>query len=364
MTRCFRPSRSSYWSKCAAYQRFTSDMPKQKLGDSARGGICAAWLANKILKAPDEMTCSDLIGEPDPSGWLVTSEMAADVQLYVDLVRSYGGEVTGEELVTASKVPLIEGRLDSSITIVTDGILRIIDLKYGRSSVETTASQLICYGYAKFLKTPARAITEIHLSIYQPRSFHVDGIYRTRVVTPEQLTAEFKKLFEMALEGEKPDSFATAGPHCSDCQAAAGCLTLAHTSYKLIEFVSERDHREMSANELSRELDLIEECEKTILARFKAVKAEAEARVDKEFIPGWSKVAKLGNSVFNIPGTTVQLLTGVDPWKKTICTPAELIRRGATEAEVKNITVRPSIGRKLSRITANDVAKMFKIKPS
>jgi hypothetical protein len=355
----FRPSQASYWSKCAAFQRLTSNLPEQESGDAAREGTCAAWVADVVLMDHDGMTCSDLIGETHPNGWLVTTEMAADVQLYVNLVRSYGGEVVAEEYVTASENPLIAGSLDSSIVNVTDGVLRIIDLKYGRRIVETTAAQLIPYAFGKLLKLPAGSVNEVHLSIYQPRAFHKDGIYRTRVVTVEQLTAEFTELWNMAVEGEKPDAVATAGSHCADCEAAAGCVTLAQTTYNLVHFVNSREHRNMSPVELSRELDMMEECEKTIIARFKAVRSEAEARAKHESIPGWGISTKKGNSTFTASGVTISLLTGVDPYEKKLCTPAELLRRGATEEQLKSLTTRPETGHKLARLSENDIAKMF-----
>lgn len=356
--RRFRPSQASYWGKCAAFQRFTAHMVEQEPSDAAREGTCAAWVAEVVLTG-DATHCDDMVGKTHPNGWMVNEEMAADVQEYVTLVQSYGGEVLAEEAICASEKPLIEGTLDSSITSVNDGILRIIDLKYGRRIIEPTAAQLVCYGYGKMMKLPTGTVREIHLSIYQPRGFHKDGIYRTRVISPEQLHAEFVKLWEMAFEGEKPDSLATPGPHCADCDAAAGCEALAHTAYNLVSVVQSREHRDMTPQELSRELDFMNECKKTINARFKAIEAEAEARAKRESIPGWGLVPKKGNRVFTTSGATVQLLTGIDPWEKKLCTPAELERRGATKDQLESITKHPVTSHKLTRITGDDIASMF-----
>lgn len=354
----FRPSQASYWGNCAAFQRFTAGMKEEKPGDAAREGTCAAWIADVVLTG-DATDCGDMVGKTHKNGWMVSEEMAADVQEYVNLVRSYDGQVSAEEHVRASENPLIEGTLDSSITSVTDGILRIIDLKYGRRIIETTAAQLVCYGFGKLLKLPAGSVTEIHLSIYQPRGFHKDGIYRTRVITPEQLQDEFTKLWNMAVEGERPDSLATPGPHCADCDAAAGCVALAQTAYSLVNVVNSREHRDMTREELSRELDFMDECKKTINARFKAIESEAEARAKRESIPGWGLAPKKGNRVFTVPGVSVQLLTGVDPWENKLCTPAELERRGATKEQLQSITKQPVTSHKLTRITGDDIASMF-----
>lgn len=354
----FRPSQASYWGNCAAYQRFTRDAP-ETTNDAAREGTCAAWLAEVVLNYPFEMTCFEMVGQSHENGWIVDKTMANDIQAYVDIVRSYGGTVTAEEHVTASSSPLIDGTLDSSITVFQNGILRVPDLKYGRRIVETTTKQLVCYGYGKLMSLPAGSVSEIHLSIYQPRGFHRDGIYRTRVITPEQLHTEFLELWNMAVEGEKPDSLATAGPHCADCEAAAGCEALAQTVYNLVHHVTSRSHRDMNAQELSQELDFIDKSKKTVNARFKAIEAEAEARLKRESIPGWGLKPNKGNRIFITSPVTTHLLTGVDPYEKTSCTPAELERRGATKEQMKSITTQPTTSMKLQRVTNDDFAAIF-----
>lgn len=360
-TRRFRPSQASYWSNCAAFQRFTENVQEDEPGDAAREGTCAAWVAQVVLTG-DATTCEDMVGKTHPNGWMVTEQMALDIQEYVDLITSIGGQITVEETVTASQNPLIEGTLDNSITSFDGGILQIIDLKYGHKIIETTAAQLVCYAYGKLMTLPQGSVHEIRLSIYQPRGFHHMGIFRTRKITPEQLHQEFLELWNMANEACKPDSLATPGPHCSDCAVATKCEALAHSGYKLADFVTSRHQRDMTPEELSRELDFISSVRKTIEARFKAVESEAEARAKREAIPNYQLKPKLGNRTFAHSPVTVQLLTGVDPWEKSICTPAELVRRGASKEAVEPLTKRVVTSHKLTRITSDDIASMFEMK--
>ena len=354
----FRPSQAGYWSSCAAFVRFTQNMPETS-GDAAREGTCAAWVGDETLTGVVEK-CADMLGRSHVNGWVVDSEMVELVQEYVNTVRSLGGVITAEEFVQASADPLIQGTLDSSVTLTTNGILKIIDLKYGRRVVENTAKQIVCYGWGKFLKAPPGTIHEIHLSIYQPRAVHSDGIYRTRVITPAELHSEFTELWNMAVEGQRPDSLATPGAHCIDCQAASGCEALAHTAYNLVSQVTSRNHKDLSPHELSKELNFAQEAEKTITARFKAVRAEAEARMKQESIPGWKLEHATGHRKFTVSGQNVQLLTGVDPWEKKLCTPAELGRRGVDDETLKMITKKPNTGQKLVKVKNDDIAKMFK----
>jgi len=352
--RKFRPSQANYWGNCAAFQRFTADLPPQPSGDAAREGTCAAWVAEVVLNG-DASSCADMLGETHANGWQVGETMCDDVQDYVNLVRSFGGTVRAEKHVRASENPLIEGTLDA--IVVTPYVLHVIDLKYGRRTVEARGNkQLICYAAGAW---PTITFDEIHLSIYQPRSFHRDGIFRTWKLTPDQLQAEFAKLHAAAVESEKPDSVATPGPHCRDCEAAAGCVALAETTYNLVDTVTSRDHREMTPIELSRELDFVDDARKTIEARFKAIEAEAAARIKRESIPHWSTVPTTGNRVFTVDPVTAQLLTGVDPSTIGTCTPAALERRGADKEIVKSITKQPVTGHKLTRIDSDYIAGIF-----
>lgn len=358
--RKFRPSQASHWGNCAAFHRFTADLPEQPETDAAREGTCAAWVAETVLNG-GAATCDDMIGLAHENGWVVTDYIASDVQEYVDLIRARGGQIIAEKFVTASVSPLIAGTMDASAT-TANRILYIDDLKYGRGIVEATAEQLVPYGWGEFITHPPGTFDEIHLSIYQPRAFHVDGIYRTRRVTPEQLYAEFLKLWQMAVEGEKPDSVATPGAHCRHCPAATSCVALINTAHLRAEIIQSRDQRNLTAKELSRELDFIDESVKIIKAHSDAIKAEAEARGEKENIPGWAFEKTYGNRAFTEPGVTIELLTGVSPWQPSVCTPAELERRGADKETVKKLTRRAETGMKLTRMKPGELAKKFENK--
>jgi hypothetical protein len=359
MTRRFRPSQANYWGNCAAFMRFTENLPPQPDTDPAREGTCAAWVAERMINGEPVQ-----VGDAHENGWIVDDQMIDHISEYVDLIRSFGGVVEAEKFVTASTNPLIEGTLDASVANVTNGTLRIIDLKYGRRIIEPTSKQLVCYGWGEYLKHIGNTIHTIELGIYQPRAFHRAGIFRTRMISVEQLHTEFKQLWQLAVESEKPDSLATPGTHCRDCDAASSCEALAHSTYNLVDTVTSRDHRDMTPLELSRELDFIDEAEKIIKARFEAVKAEAIARGKTENIPHWKFEPTTGNRAFTEKnGVTLHALTGVNPWKSAIVTPAELERRGADKELVKTITHRATTGMKLVRMDSDELAKLFTTKP-
>lgn len=352
----FRISQAAYWSKCAAFARFT-DGVRTEANDAAREGTCASWVAEVVLNSVEGIACDDMVGKIHSNGWVVTPEMADDVQGYVDTVCSYGDDVFAEREVVASDLPYIPGRVDAE-SIDASGILRITDLKYGRRVVEANSPSMICYGFAGMRNHTN--ISAVHLAIYQPRASHPAGKYRVCVMTPDEVHTEFVKLWHMANEGAKPDSAATPGVHCKGCAAAAGCRALAESTYDVHDVITSRNFTALSAADLARELDFTQNALALITAREKAVMTEAVARAKSESIPGWRMSSGLGRSVFTTSAATLQLMTGVDPYQKKLCTPAELIRRGADESVVKSFSKRPETGMKLTKFDSDDIAALFR----
>jgi hypothetical protein len=310
-------------------------------------------------------SCSDLVGRTHANGWFITEQMAADVQLYVDLIKRRGGVIMAEEQVAlySTAAVYIGGTLDASSMMLNDtGLLYVDDLKYGYRIVEVRKNpQLIIYGAAKAMKLirEGHKVNRVQLAIYQPRAFHRDGIYRKWVISLDELWTAAQNVINAAERCAEPEPVATPGAHCDECPAAASCVALAHTAYSLVTNVMSQHQRDMTAAELSKELHFIDEAERIVHARSKAIKAEAEARIKTERIPGWKVFSTKGNRKFTVPAEMVQLLTGVDPWEKKLITPAEAERRGASKEVIAKIAAQPEIGHKLVPIDEDDVAAIF-----
>lgn len=358
----FRPSKSPFWSKCAAYVSFTKDVPK-KPNDAAREGTATMSVIEGVLKG-DSSTAIDYEGETHRNGWLITKDMCDDAQDFIDWVRAFGGQIECEQFVVADTSPDIAGTLDTRTLINAttpgiSGILHVIDFKYGHRPVEVKHNpQLVIYGYGEAKRIGWTG--DIKTWIYQPRCVHRHGVARSHLYTGEQIAYEFEKLRNMAIEGAKPNPTATPGKHCRDCEVASKCVALTETTYDFIDVVQSRDLHDMTPQQLSQELKLIDTVEATIKARFDAVKTEAQERIKNENIPGWGMSQKYGHCKFSADPITILMKTGVDPWDKKLASPAEVERRGANKEIMKTLTTQPKTGMKLHRIDGDDIAAMFK----
>jgi len=351
-----RPSNAGRWYNCAAAPRFASTVPEPQPNDAAREGTAAAWAADLVLQGAYEK-CSALVGLSHKNGWLVTDEMAHLVQGYVDLVKSRGGIVRSEEKITFSIDPLIEGVLDSSCRSFADRTLYVDDFKYGFKTVDVFENkQLLIYAFSKL----DSSVVRIQLGIYQPRSYHTTGIYRTWMITPDVLEAYAADILDHAKACLSDTSWATAGPWCDHCPVAANCQSLASTSYAMFDRISSIDQREMTTVELSKELDYMLLASDVFNARKKAVEAEGLERGKSKHIPGWEIIHRKGKRIFDVDATGIKLITGVDATVEKMITPAELERRGVDKEIVNTLSSAPSLSPKLSKIPRNKANEVFK----
>ncbi len=360
MTFRLPPSSSHRWTNCALAVPASQAYPDEPEGDEAREGTCAAWVAQTVLTGMS-VNCAALINYTHENGWLITAEMARDVQEYVDLIHKRGGTTSCEAFVTLSTDPLIAGTTDLTATIASIPTLYVDDLKYGRKIVEVRKNtQLVIYAAAILRKYAPGTFNLVQLGIYQPRAFHRDGTYRKWVVSVADIERMAAEIIEAGRRAYAPNPIGTAGEWCTYCPIATRCEALAQTNYARITVVHSQSHRDMTPLELSRELDFIEEADATLKARKKAVQAEAEQRARSERIPRYGLEMGTGKRRFKATGEVVRMLTGKDPYEKQeLCTPAELVRRGASKDVVNALSIVPNTGMKLIKVDENYIAKSF-----
>lgn len=359
-----RPSSAHIWVPCAAQPKMAAKAPAEVPSDPAREGTCAAWVAEMVLTGQAAKT-ADLIGATHPNGWVVTKEMAAHVQPYVDVMRSYGGTVHVERKVVLNN--LIEGTPDAFAVMDTEGVLRVKDLKYGFLIVEPYRNhQVSIYAGAilRFLTARGVVIRKVVLSIYQPRAWHPAGIDREWSTDPEELMRFVHEIEAAGLRTQDPNAPATPGEHCHYCPAMSTCPAAAHETYRVHDYLVADQQRHMSAEEMAEELLFLEKIEAMVTGRRKAVMAEAEARIGKgEFIPGWHMEARSGKRRFKVPPEVVKFFTGIDPVVNSCVSPAELERMGASPAVVSKLSETPRLQPSLKRVTANYYTNLFKGRP-
>ena len=335
-----RPSASPIWTNCSLAPRLIASVPEQPESDPAREGTCAAWVAETVLRG-ERADCKTMVGESHANGWTVDLSMAWYIQRYVDMIRDRGGEIDVERRIRLNDH--IQGTADAVGTFA-DGKVIVDDLKYGYEIVEPYSPQLAIYagGLVRYLTARDHRVTTVTMGIYQPRAFHPQGIYRTATFRPEDLMMRVKQIESAAVEAHSYSAIATPGKHCRYCRGAAICSAVAHAVYDVHAVMLNGEQREMTADELRKELEFLSVAEAMLKSRKDAVHAEASARASNgEQIPGWMRQQGYGKRRWTVGKEVVKMVTGIDPSADKMITPAQLEVKGANPELVKAMTETP-----------------------
>lgn len=317
-------SGSKRWLSCPPSARLERKFP-DKAGEAAQEGTLAHALAEARIR--------HWLGEISENGLtlridsirhdvLYSPEMGEYVREYVDLCI--------EKINEAHGTALVEERLDFSrwvkngfgtgdMVIIGDGVLEIVDLKYGKgvpvSAEGNTQMQLYAlgaieqYGYIY-------DFDHVRMSIFQPRN----GGLSTQLMSVDELLAwgeSIKPIAELAYAGKGDFK---AGEHCRFCRAAAQCKALADYNLEIakLEF---RDADLLTDDEVSFVLSRVD----GLIRYADKIKtfALAEALKGHKW-PGFKVVAGRSNRRITDAVKAVKLLRGAGYADDVIYKPLEM----------------------------------------
>lgn len=221
-------SSSARWLVCTPSARLEAMFPDEQSPYAAEGTV-AHDLAEAILR-------HKLEGKKAPKLDVYSTEMVEAVNRYADICEEKVNEARAR---SADAEAMIEARLDFSrwvpegfgtgdMVIVADGILEVIDLKYGKgvpvSAVENTQMRLYALG-AYDVNEYLYDIKTVRMTIVQPR---LDSVSTDEMALEELLDwgEEIKPIAQRAWEGEGE---CTPCDYCNFCKARHTCRALADT---------------------------------------------------------------------------------------------------------------------------------------
>ena len=221
-------SSSARWLVCTPSARLEAMFPDEQSPYAAEGTV-AHDLAESILR-------HKLEGKKAPKLDDYSTEMIEAVNRYVDICEEKVNEARAR---SSDAEAMIEARLDFSrwvpdgfgtgdMVIVADGILEVIDLKYGKgvpvSAIENTQMRLYALG-AYDVNEFLYDIKSVRMTIVQPR---LDSVSTDEMALEELLDwgEEIKPIAQRAFNGEGE---CTPCDYCNFCKARHTCRALADT---------------------------------------------------------------------------------------------------------------------------------------
>lgn len=252
-------SGASRWMGCTPSARLEEKFP-DKTSEYAEEGTLAHEMADlelrhKLARISDKVYASEL--KKLKKHRLYGADMDGEVEKYVTIVLEAYQEALAR---TPDAVLLLEQRLDFShlvekgfgtgdVVIIADGVVEVIDLKYGRG-VQVDAPnnpQLMLYGSGALREYELLYdIQSIKLTIVQPRKNHLSSWE----ISAEDLESwgeeQVRPKAEAAYLG---DGEQTPGDWCKFCKAKHVCRALAEQNMALAKY-DFRDPQVLSDEEL------------------------------------------------------------------------------------------------------------------
>ena len=247
-------SASHRWLLCPPSAKLCAEEPDYG-SEYAMQGTCAHELAQYLLEKALGRPCTD----PTENLSYYDGEMQEAAEGYRDFVLEQI-----EEAKKTCKDPLVcvEQTLDFSkwvehgfgtgdCIIVADGMLHIIDLKYGLGVLVHAKenSQLMCYALGA-LDTfgDLYTIRKVKLSIYQPRRENIDSWELDAEKLLNWAETVLKPAAKLAYAG---DGEFHAGEHCVFCKVKASCRKRAEYALELAK-EELKEPAKLSPEEISR----------------------------------------------------------------------------------------------------------------
>lgn len=361
------PSSAHRWIACPGSVALSRGVERTDTAYSREGTFAHGVAAQCLLDGTDAASKIGQTGD----GFLVDTEMAEHIQVYLDAVRSTlaieGGELDVETKVVVS--PNIWGTKDAGIRV--PHAVHVFDFKYGAGVFVSAADneQMQTYALGDVLPENLRPDTPVFMHIVQPRC-NADRPWRTSQTTVKWLMDVWKPTLENAEKAAlAPNAPLHPGEHCGFCPAKHFCpelrkqaLTTAQSVFKNLDLVDAPVKPPSPANLTPQQIAVALAGEELVTAWFKGVTEMATALAKKGELPGYKLVAKVGLRKWTNEAEAVEVLkqARINPFAEPkVITPAaaeKLLAKTALgkkggEALVEKLAHKPITGETLAPVS-------------
>ena len=294
------------------------------------------------------------------NGVLYTEEMAEHAETYFDTISNYDCDWSAPEHPTTwvySNIVEVRGRADFIAYDSVSRALYVIDAKYGYTLVEPEDNYtLISHAIGWMNEQPDHPVNTVIFSIYQPRGFHPEGVWRHHDVTAKDI-ATYKAAIIM--QAERPSAL-TVSNRCGGCRAAHCCPALRQSVGVMLDMMSGTYTDDLTPDQISQQMQLVDKASAIVKARLDALSNLTVHTLESgHIVEGYLLEKNYANRSWNeqFSAEDIAATFGIDAYKKTIISPAQAEKLGADGDIVKAMTERKYVGQKLVRRTADKAAK-------
>ena len=229
------PSAAHRWMNCTAASRLEATAPDEDSSYAQEGTLAHAYCAQKLKSFMGLDTTDEAKEIAQLNDQYHTGEMDEYTDTYKTIVLE---KFNAARSVTKDAQLLIETRLDfseyvpeafgtSDATIIADGLMEVIDFKYGKgvrvSAVDN--EQMKIYALGAYLKHSFEyRIDRVRMTIVQPR---IDNLSEFEMSVADLLKWADEELRPKAAEAFSDHGIQNPGEWCQFCKVKCGCKALA-----------------------------------------------------------------------------------------------------------------------------------------
>lgn len=240
-------SGASRWINCPPSARLTEHLPSKQSTYADEGTVAHEYAEIKLTRRLTKCNSADRKRLDDQEEKIkknkyYNAEMEAYVQWYVDLVEESFLDAKGR---SEDATALLEAKLDltewipdgfgtSDVTIISDGVLEVIDLKYGKGVPVSAVNNPQIRLYALGAIAEFGWMYDVHtvkMTIIQPR---LDSI-STDEITADDLNEWAENVVKPAAKlADAGEGEYKTGSHCRWCLAKGNCRARADENLKAV----------------------------------------------------------------------------------------------------------------------------------
>ena len=312
-------SASHRWMACPPSARLCAQ-EDDRTSEYAIQGSCAHELGQFLVEQALGRECRD----PTEDLTYYNAEMQEAAEAYRDFVME---QVNAAKALCKEPLVCVEQTLDYSkwvqhgygtgdCVIVADGMLHVIDLKFGIGILVEADhnSQLMCYALGALDTFGCLYdFDRVRLSIFQPRRDNVDTWETSKAELLRWAEEVLAPVARLAYKGEGEFK---AGDHCQFCKVKATCRNRADYAMELAKF-DFTDPPTLDEDEIAGILPRID----TLVSWAEDVKAWAlQQALSGVTYPGWKLVEGRSNRKYSDEAAVAAVVTkaGFDPFEKKL----------------------------------------------
>lgn len=306
----YAPSSMYLTVACPGWKKQSAGVPPQAPTEAIIEGEAGHWVAAMRAQLGDKFNRQ--VGQPCPDGVETTEEMLDGAATWVEALEGYPAHIEKRVEITSIHPTKCWGTPDARQWNLDTKTHRAADYKFGHEYVdEFECWQLLSYtvGSLDEVYPDWRNDSDVRaeMTIVQPRFYNAPPI-RTWTIQTAGLLHYEARMRNAVAEAEGPNPRVISGTHCTHCPARVTCSTFAKTVMHAIDFAGRPDPMVANADQVGKELVLVQEFIKRLEARETGLSAMAEGMIKAgQRVPFYSLKQSEGRLAWTMPIEVVEM---------------------------------------------------------